>query len=185
MLKKRSLILGLSLALVSVLAMAQGPRGGRGVGGGPGGGGPGMGGRELMGPIMARLLDLTDAQKTAIRERMQAAGEQAKPIREQNQALRQQIQDAVQGGASDATLEQLAAESGRLSGQLQAISLKTRSYIHNQVLTVEQRQKLAELREEFRNRPRRDRMGPGNRMGPGSRGPAPAAPPASAGTPQA
>lgn len=179
MLTKRSLILGLSLALVSLLAAAQGPRGGRGMGPGTGGDGPGMGRGGLLGPVMARLLELTDAQKSAIEEKMQAAREEAKPLREQNQALRKQIQEAIQGGANDATLEQLAADSGRVTGQLQAISLKTRSYIHNQVLTAQQRAKLAELREEFRNRPRRDRLGPGGR------GPAPGAPPVGPGAPQA
>ncbi len=175
MLMKRSLILGLSLALVSLLGLAQGPRGGRGLGGPPEGAGPGMAGAGmagagLMSPMLARLLELTDAQKTAIRERLQAAAEEAKPLRQQSQELRKQIHDAIQTNASEATLDQLAVESGRIAGLLQAISLKARSYIHNQVLTAEQRAKLAELREDFENRPRRGRRGPGG-PGPGANAP--------------
>ncbi len=168
MLNKRTLILGLSLALVSLVGLAQGPRGGRGVGGPPEGAGPGGGPgmaasqiRQLMNPMMARLLELTDAQKTAIRERMQAAAEEAKPLREQHAELRKQIQEAIHTNAGDATLEQLAAESGRLAGLMQAISLKARSHVVNTILTAEQRTKLEELRQEFRNRPRPGRRGPG------------------------
>lgn len=168
MLNKRTLILGLSLALVSLVGLAQGPRGGRGVGGPPEGAGPGGGRgmaasqiRQLMNPMMARLLELTDAQKTAIRERMQAAAEEAKPLREQHAELRKQIQEAVHANAGDATLEQLAAESGRLAGLMQATSLKARSHVLNTILTAEQRTKLEELRQDFRNRPRPGRRGPG------------------------
>lgn len=171
MFRKRLMILGLSLALAGVSGFAQGPRSGRGPGAAPDGApmGPHMGARgmaggqmgQLMSPLMARILELTDAQKTAIRERMQAAAEEAKPLREQQVAVRRQIEEAVKTNAGAATLEQLATESGRLTGLAQAISLKARSDIHNNILTAAQRTKLEELRQEFRNRPRPGRRGPG------------------------
>jgi len=191
MMTKRILLLSVVLALFSLTGLAQGPRGGRGFGGSPpdsmgegprmggmmGGGmmGGGMMGGQLLSPMMARLLELDEAQRTAIRERMQAAAEEAKPIREQQTALRQRIEQAIRSNAPDATLEQLAAEGAGLSATAQAISLKTRSYIHNQVLTVAQRAKLEELRQDVQNR-----RGPGRR---GPRGPGVGAP-GQPGTPQ-
>lgn len=178
MLNKRTLILGLALALVSLVGLAQGPRGGRGVGGPPAdaplGGGAMIGGGhlgQLMNPMMARLLELTEAQKTQIQERMRAAAEEAKPLREQQKALRTQIEEAVKSNAGDATLERLAAESGRIAGLTQAIMLKARSHVYNNILTAAQRTKLEELRQEFQNRPRPGRRGPGA-AAPGTNAPA-------------
>lgn len=161
MMNKRTWILGLSLALVATLGIAQGPRGFRGKGGpdgaraarghvmAPGGYG------QFLSPMMARLLEIDDAQKTAIRERMKAAATEAKPIREQQIALRKSISEAVKNNAGDAVLTQLASESGALAGQLQAIMLKARSSVHNEILTPAQRAKLDELRADFQKRPRR------------------------------
>lgn len=176
MLNKRVFILGLSLALMSIVGMAQGPRGGRGFGGPPDGAkaggrmgaGPMMGGGmmaggqmgQLMSPLMARMLEIDDAQRTAIRERIQAAAEESKPLREQQKALRVRIEEAVKSNAGDAALEQLASESGRIAAQSQAIALKTRSAVYNTILTPAQRTKLEELRQEFQNRPRPGRRGP-------------------------
>jgi Spy/CpxP family protein refolding chaperone len=201
MLKKRIFILGAILAMFSLAALAQGPRGGRGFGGpapdgdGPGGFGAGprmggmmgggmmgggqMGGGQLMSPLMARLLDLDEAQRTAIRERMRAAAEEAKPLREQRVALRERIEQAIRGNAPEATLDQLAAEGAELNAKSQAISLKTRSYIHNQVLTAEQRAKLDELRQDVTNRRGQGRRGV---RGPGANAPAGAPPAGPAGT---
>jgi Spy/CpxP family protein refolding chaperone len=143
-----------------------------------------MGGGQLLGPMMARLLDLDEGQRTAIQQRMQAAAEQAKPICEQRAALRERIEQAIRSNAPDATLEQLAAEGAELSAEVQAISLKTRSYIYNQVLTVEQRAKLEELQQEFKGRLGKGRRGPrGPGIGaPGQPGaPQPGGPPFGAG----
>jgi len=126
---------------------------------------------QLMNPMMGRLLELTDAQKTAISERLQAAREEATPLRAQQQTLRTQIQEAVHSNAGTATLDQLASESGRLLGLMQAISLKAHSEIYNNILTASQRTKLEELRQEFQNRPRPGRRGPGA-LAPGTNAPA-------------
>ncbi|MDZ7637903.1 MAG: Spy/CpxP family protein refolding chaperone [Bryobacterales bacterium] len=172
---------GLAILLTATFAFAQGP--GRIGAGGPGGkGGPGGGhfaGRgdmagNLLGPVAARLLDLTDAQKEAIRAETQAAREAAQPLREQMRAVQQQIAEAVHSGASDSTLESLASQAGTLTGNLQAISLKSRSKIHNTILTAEQRAKLEEIRAEMRNR-RADRPNRLNRRQPNA---PPAGPPA-------
>ena len=191
MLNKHIFLLGAVLALFSLAGFAQGPRGGRGLGGPPpegAGQGPRMGGMmgggQLLGPMMARLLDLDEAQRTAIRERLQADAEQLKPIREQRMAHRESVEQAIHSNAPDATLEQLAADGAAISATAQAISLKTRSYIYNQVLTPEQRTKLEELQQEFEGRRGMGRRGPrGPGIGaPGQPGtPPPAGPPAGAG----
>jgi Spy/CpxP family protein refolding chaperone len=169
---KRSWILGLSLALVATFGIAQGPRGKSGFEGPRADRGHRMGmapGAGLVSPLMARALDIDDAQKTAIRERMKAAAEEAKPIREKQAALRKSIEDAVKNNAGDATLSQLAAESGALSGELQAVMLKARSSVYNEILTSAQRAKIDELRQDFRKRHQRG--------GPRGKRPAPQAAP--------
>jgi Spy/CpxP family protein refolding chaperone len=116
---------------------------------------------------MARLLDLTDAQKEAIRAEGKAARDAAKPLREQLRTLHLQIAEASNSGATDSTLEGLANQVGALQGNLLAISLKSRAAIHNNILTAEQRTKLTELRSEQRNR-RRTRPDRLNRRQPGA-----------------
>jgi Spy/CpxP family protein refolding chaperone len=101
---------------------------------------------------MGRLLELTDAQKEAIQAEMQAARTAAQPLREQLRGIHEQIGEAVKSGAGDATLDGLADQVGSISGDLLAISLKSRSKIYNTILTAEQRTKLEEIRNEMRDR---------------------------------
>ncbi len=173
---KRTLVAtGIAILLTAALAFAQGP--GRMRAGGPGGlDSPGrLGGYpaascqgcELLTPVMTRLLDLTDAQKEAIRAEGNAARDAAKPLREQLRNLHLQIAEASNSGATDSTLEGLANQVGALQGNLLAISLKSRAAIHNNILTAEQRTKLTELRSEQRNR-RRTRPDRLNRRQPGA-----------------
>ena len=114
---------------------------------------------NFLSPMLARLIELTDAQREAIQAETQASREAAKPFAEQLRELRAQIEEAVKSGAPDATLDSLAAQSGDLQGSLMAISLKSRSKIYNTILTAEQRTKLAELRDEMKERSQR-RRGP-------------------------
>lgn len=162
----------MTLALAATLGIAQGPGGpGKGFDGqrparmhrmAPGGG--------LMSPLVARALNLDEAQKTAIRDRMKSAMEEAKPLREQQIALRKSIEEAVKSNADEATLTRLANESGTLIGQMQAVMLRARSTVHNQILTADQRTKLADIQKEYRGK----RGNRGKRFGPKA---APAAPP--------
>jgi Spy/CpxP family protein refolding chaperone len=116
---------------------------------------------------MARLLNLTDAQKEAIRAEGKAARDAVQPLRNQLRDLHLQIAEASNSGATDSTLDGLANQVGALQGNLLAISLKARAAIHNNILTAEQRTKLTELRSEQRNR-RRDRPDRLNRRQPGA-----------------
>lgn len=151
---KRTLwTVGLAVVLTTAMALAQGPRGPRAASaGGPGGGGRMAQGGELLNPLMGRLLELTDAQKEAIQAEMQAARTAAQPLREQMRTIHEQIGEAVKSGAGDATLDGLADQVGSISGDLLAISLKSRSKIYNTILTAEQRTKLEEIRNEMRDR---------------------------------
>lgn len=159
--KKRTIfVAGLAILLTAAFTWAQGP--GRMRGMGPGGSGmrgmgPGNFGESCAGcnlvynPMMARLLDLTDAQKDAIRSESNAAREQTLKLRTQLREARGQIAGAVNNAASDATLEGLAKQVGTLESEILTVSLKARSTIHNQILTAPQRAKLAEMRADRQN----------------------------------
>lgn len=161
--KKQALFTaGLAVLLAVTTAFAQGPGRMRDRGPmGPGmrGGAPGAAcqGCDLLNPMMARLLNLTDAQKEAIRAQGKTARDASQPLREQLRNLQSQIADATNSGATDSVLDGLANQVGTLQGNLLAISLKARAAIHNNILTAEQRTKLAELRSEQRDR-RQNRM---------------------------
>lgn len=161
---KRSLLtVGFAIALSAMFALAQGPRAG-----GPGG--PGMRGHaafggggefgQFMNPMMDRLLDLTDAQKEAIRTEMEATKAATQPLREELRAVHQQIGEAVKSGASDSVLDGLADQVGNLSGDVLAISLKSRAKIYNTILTAEQRTKLGEIQSDMQSRRKNRRKPP-------------------------
>lgn len=111
-------------------------------------GGPCVGCNLANNPMMANLLNLTDAQKSAIQAESNSAAEQTKALQEQLRDTRRQISEAVTNAASDSTLEGLAKQVGALESEILTISLKARSTIHNQILTADQRAKLAKLRTD-------------------------------------
>jgi len=149
-----ALILILSLTVASSL-LAQGPRGG---GPGRGGMGPGMGGD--FGGMFLRELNLTDAQKTSIKEIRTASQTEAQPIQDLLKALRPKMQAAIQA-EDTSTITTLATQEGTYMGQLAAIRANTQVKIHA-VLTPEQKAQLAKLQSDWETRLEQNKNNPPN-----------------------
>lgn len=109
------------------------------------------GGGRGMGRIMGQL-NLTDDQKSQIKQIHQSNREALRPIKQQIRAKRQEIRESKAGGTFDqALVGQKMAEIAALQTQLEAAQFK----IHQEtmaVLTPEQRTKLEQLREQFKSK---------------------------------
>lgn len=106
--------------------------------------------RALAYQWLANQVNLTDAQKAQAKTIYQAAWQNTKPLMEQLQQKRQAMTDAVK--ANDATqIRQLAAIQGTLMGQLAAARAEARAQFY-QMLTPEQRAKLATIEQNMRTR---------------------------------
>lgn len=155
-LKRMSLIFNaLMICLVSgslMMALAQRPGGG-----GPPAGGPPMGGPP---EFIERLLDLTDAQEAQIKAIRERAAEAAKSHHEALKPLLEQ-QHALTEAATfnESAWRALAAQIAPIQTELQLIQARAQNEIHN-VLTAEQKAKLAEFRKRMEGR-----GGPGGRPG--------------------
>ncbi len=159
-------ILNLVLALIlsSAVVSAQ-PPWARGSGlGGPGGqGGPGGGGFE---DRFARLLNLTDAQKTQIKNLRDQAQTASKPYFEQIKPITEEMQKLIEAPAFDeAAARALAGKMAQVQTEIHIIQAKTEAAIY-QLLTAEQKAKLAELRKAMQD----GQGGPPNGGGEGRRG---------------
>ena len=111
----------------------------------PRGRGDFRGGRGHRPGAMLRELDLTDAQREQIRSLMDdgMARESHKLVMEKRRALN----EAVESGADEGTLQQLGYDLGMAEGE----AAITRARVHGQVmeiLTDEQRQELQAIKEE-------------------------------------
>lgn len=152
-------ILNLTLAFILgsfVVADAQPPwaRGGQG---GPGGGD--------MEDRFARLLNLTDAQKTQIKNLREAAQTASKPYFEQIKPITGQMRQLIEAPTFDeAAARALAAKMSQLQIEVHIIQAKAEAAIYT-LLTPEQKAKLAELRKAMED----GQGGPPN--GGGRRGP--------------
>jgi len=98
--------------------------------------------------LMASYLGLTDDQRAKIKGIMESAREAAKPVREQLQQARKDLNAAIEAGKP---VEALAATVGTLTGQLVAIRAKARVEMRA-VLTPEQLAKQQTLRDRIRAR---------------------------------
>lgn len=116
---------------------------------------------------LATVLGLTDAQKQQAAAIFASAAEQNRALRPQIGTAEASLREAVKTN-NTAQIDSLAAEIGRLHGQLRAIQAKTQAQFYA-LLTTEQRDKYDALRP---GRPGRGRPGPG--MGAGPMGPPPA-----------
>jgi len=118
-------------------------RGGRGFGGpgGPGGrmGGP-MGGFPFMG-------DLTEAQREQVKAIHERHADRIRPLAERAHAAREAVQDAVLSG-NVSNLQALSIEVGNAETELTLAQAQVQSEIFN-VLTAEQKQKIAERRKQM------------------------------------
>lgn len=121
--------------------------GGRGFGG-PGGrmGGP-MGGALAFREVMR---DLTDAQREQVKAIHERHADRIRPLAERARATREAVNDAVMSGA-DGTLQALSIEVGSAETELTFAQAQVQSEIFN-VLTAEQKQKIAERRKQMEAR---------------------------------
>jgi len=90
-------------------------------------------------------LGLTDAQKAQTRSIFQAARQSAQPVRQQLRATRESLRAAVEANNAS-QIQQLAASEGGEIGQLAAIRSTAMAKVY-QILTPDQQQKLAALRQ--------------------------------------
>lgn len=96
------------------------------------------------------LLDLTDAQKAQIRRLHEAEREAARPFHDQLRRIHDELRQATENGAFDeATVRAILAREAQVMTELNLSRLKTEAAVW-QMLTPEQRTKLAELREKLR-----------------------------------
>lgn len=141
----------LAFGSFSLVAQAQ-----PGPGGGPGRhhGGPGFGGGDGPGMLMGLFgtaIGLTDAQKAEIKSIFETARTSNASLETQMKAAREAERAAIQAGKSDTELAQLAASYSQLYTQMHTARLQTEAKVYK-VLTPEQREKVAKMREEMRSR---------------------------------
>jgi periplasmic protein CpxP/Spy len=144
-------LVALALTIISVAgASAQwGPRGPQGGGPGGGFGGPGWG---FGGPggLPIRELNLTEEQKTKIRTIFESSMDGGEAVREQMHELQDQRRAIVASDVFNAeAARELATREAALSVAMNIKRMETENAIYN-VLTPEQKAKLAELEK---NRP--------------------------------
>jgi Spy/CpxP family protein refolding chaperone len=144
------------LALVAIVGFAQGPAhfGGHGGHGGPGGEGPGEHGRG--GPDggipFARELNLTDAQKTQIKQIMDSTFESTKALHEQLRQLHDSAPDPLSGAAFDeAAVRATAQKHAAIEVELEVAHARAMSQSFA-VLTAEQKAQLAAHHKEMEQR---------------------------------
>jgi Spy/CpxP family protein refolding chaperone len=111
----------------------------------PAGGGHGHG---RMGAFLSSYLNLTPAQQTQAQAIFQNARQTGQPVRQKLRQTRQSLQAAVQSNNA-AQIQQLAASEGSQIGQLAAIHGAAMAKVY-QMLTPDQQQKLANLRQARR-----------------------------------
>ena len=102
--------------------------------------------------MMFRGLDLTDAQKTQVKQIMESSKATAKPIREQMKANQQKLaQLAENGNFDEAQVQAIAAQQGNLTAQMIVEKEKIKSQMFA-VLTDEQKAKAAEMKAQMKQR---------------------------------
>ena len=98
-----------------------------------------------MGAFLSNYLSLTPAQQTQAKSIFQSARQSSQPVRQQLRQTRQSLQAAVQAN-DEAQIQQLASTEGGQMGQLAAIRGTAMAKVY-QILTPDQQQKLASLRQ--------------------------------------
>ena len=136
-----ALVAVLSLSIGSILVFAQ--RGGGDFGRGHGGRG------GFMFHRIAKELNLTDEQKTQIKQIMEAEKSKVQPIFESLKENRQKMEAlTADGNFDEAKVKQLADEQGSLTSLLIVEKERVKSQIF-QILTTEQREKAKALKAKF------------------------------------
>jgi len=124
---------------------------GRHGGRGPGGPGGRMGG-PMGGPFAFRevMRDLTDAQREQVRVIHERHADRIRPLAERAHTAREAVNNAVLAG-NQGNLQALSIEVGNAETELTFAQAQVQSEIFN-VLTAEQKQKIAERRKEMEAR---------------------------------
>jgi Spy/CpxP family protein refolding chaperone len=100
------------------------------------------------GAFLFKQLNLTPAQQTQAKSIFQDARQSAQPVQAQLKQTRQSLRAAVEAN-NTAQIQQLAGNEGSEVGQLAAIRGTAMAKVY-QVLTPDQQQKLAALRQAHR-----------------------------------
>ena len=146
----------LGIALTSALALAStsvAQHEGRHRGGERGPQGEGMGPMGHGGPMsqlrMLRELDLSDDQRQQVRallEEVEATG-----VPERLREARESLHDAIESGADEASLRQLASQLGAVEGDAAVERARVQGRIQ-EILTAEQKKELEQLKEQAKER---------------------------------
>ena len=109
------------------------------------------GGRAILGRVM-RQLNLTDAQKTQMKQLTQSFRQSTQSLREQLRAKRQELRQAKQSSTfNEALTTQKLTEMAPLQAKLMGEGFKLRQQMLA-VLTPEQKAQLDKLREQFKSK---------------------------------
>ncbi|WP_444941092.1 Spy/CpxP family protein refolding chaperone [Microbulbifer sp. ZKSA004] len=100
---------------------------------------------------MVRQLELTEGQQAQLKANRESTREARMAQREQMIELRQQINEAIESGADQTTLDQLGEELGKLKVQ-QMQNHDTMKEQFKAILTDEQKAKLEQLKSERKER---------------------------------
>ena len=148
----------LGIALTSALALALASTAvaqheGRHRGGERGPQGEGVGPMGHGGPMsqlrMLRELDLSDDQRQQVRallEEVEATG-----VPERLREARESLHDAIESGADEASLRQLASQLGAVEGDAAVERARVQGRIQ-EILTAEQKKELEQLKEQAKER---------------------------------
>ena len=152
--KRRALV----AAVIAVMTLGTGLV----VAGGPGFGGPGeyhMGrfGRRGAHGILGRMarvlhqLDLSDQQRTQVRAILDSARPEFQNHMQAMRNRREQLRGAQPGQLDEAAVRAIAQQQGQEMAEMIVLGEKVRSQVYS-VLTPEQKQKLADIRQRMQQR---------------------------------
>ena len=119
-------------------------RGGRGPGGRMGPGGP------MGGGFPGVMRDLTEAQREQVKAIREKHAERIRPLAERARTAREALNNAVMSG-NTGNLQALSIEVGNAETELTFAQAQVQAEIYN-VLTAEQKQKIAERRKQMEER---------------------------------
>ena len=111
---------------------------------------------------MAQALNLSDAQKAQAKAIFQQAREASHPIREQLKANRMELSAAAKSGKSEADIQRLANEKGKLMAKMTAVRTEAFEKFYG-TLNPDQRAKLDQMQQQFHQRAERFRNNRGQR----------------------
>jgi Spy/CpxP family protein refolding chaperone len=100
---------------------------------------------------MAAFLNLNEAQKVQAKTIFESARQTSAPIRSELKEGRKALAEAVKTGRSDAEIQALADQQGRLMGQVAGIHAKAKAQFYA-TLSPEQKAKAEELGQRMKDR---------------------------------